>query len=274
MSDRYAVVGNPIEHSKSPQIHNRFASMLGQKLSYQTMLVEIGEFEPEAKRFFSEGGRGLNVTVPFKQEAWSLATELSDRARLAGAVNTLFLNQQGLICGDNTDGVGMVRDLEINYDARLKGKRILILGAGGAVRGVLAPVLATEPKSLTIVNRTAEKAEQLAEDFSHLGPVNGGGYSQLDGAFDLVINGTSASLQGELPPLPENLLADGAWCYDMMYGNGPTPFMTWAEANGGKALDGLGMLVEQAAESFLIWRGVRPDTSPVIAEIRQQLESS
>ncbi|OMH39470.1 shikimate dehydrogenase [Motiliproteus sp. MSK22-1] len=274
MSDRYAVVGNPIKHSKSPQIHSRFAAMLGQKLSYQTMLVESGEFEAEAQRFFAEGGSGLNVTVPFKQQAWSLASELSDRARLAGAVNTLFLSRQGLICGDNTDGVGMVRDLEINHGTRLKGKRILILGAGGAVRGVLAPVLATEPQSLTIVNRTAEKAEQLAEDFSHLGCVTGSGYCQLQGRFDLVINGTSASLQGELPPLPEDLLASGAWCYDMMYAARSTPFMVWAEAHGGKALDGLGMLVEQAAESFLIWRGVRPDTAPVIAEIRGQLVST
>ncbi len=273
MTDRYAVVGNPIRHSKSPQIHCQFAAATAQDLTYDTMLVEEGLFEREIGRFFTDGGSGLNVTVPFKQEAWSLATQLSERARLAGAVNTLWRNDAGALCGENTDGIGMVRDLEQNHGAVLAGRRILVLGAGGAVRGVLAPLLAAKPASLVIVNRTAEKALQLAEDFSELGPVRGGGYPQLKGPFDLVINGTSASLQGALPPLPDDLLAEGAWCYDMMYGAEATPFMIWARSHGAeKVLDGLGMLVEQAAESFAIWRGVRPETAAVISGIRQQLQ--
>ncbi|MEH6625459.1 MAG: shikimate dehydrogenase [Motiliproteus sp.] len=273
MTDRYAVMGNPIKHSKSPQIHRQFAKQLDQDLDYQTMLVELGGFVPAVTSFFAEGGRGLNVTVPFKQEAWQLAEDLSACARLAGAVNTLYSDDQGRICGDNTDGVGMVRDLQVNHGVDLANKNILILGAGGAVRGVLEPILAVKPAALFIANRTAEKAQQLAADFAALGNISGGGYPQLQGAFDIVINGTSASLQGELPPLPDDLLAPGACCYDMMYAANPTPFMVWARDRGAsQVMDGLGMLVEQAAESFRIWRGRQPETKAVIATIRQQLQ--
>ncbi len=274
MTDRYLVVGNPIKQSKSPQIHRYFAHSLNQDISYQSRLVEVGRFADDIGQFFADGGCGLNVTVPFKQQACSFAEQLSDRARLAGAVNTLYRDSQGRICGDNTDGVGLVRDLQVNHGALLRDKRVLILGAGGAVRGVLAPLLATLPRQLVIANRTAERAAELARDFAALGPVSGGGYQQLQGPFDLVINGTSASLQGQLPPLADGLLAADAWCYDMMYAAQPTPFMNWANGQGAaRVMDGLGMLVEQAAESFYIWRGVRPQTAALISSLRTELQS-
>lgn len=272
MTDLYRVVGNPIKHSKSPQIHSSFAEQTGQDLRYEAQLIAEGEFEADVGAFFADGGKGMNVTVPFKQEAFEFADQLSERARLAGAVNTLAVDTQGQILGENTDGLGLVRDLCVNQGASLTGKRILVLGAGGAVRGVLQPLLAEQPSLLVIANRTAAKARALATDFQHLGPVIGGGYEDLEGTFDLIINGTSASLQGDLPPLSGDLLAPGGWCYDMMYGAEPTPFMRWArEQQAGKVMDGLGMLVEQAAESFRIWRGVQPQTAEVIAAIRQQL---
>ncbi|MCW8887179.1 MAG: shikimate dehydrogenase, partial [Motiliproteus sp.] len=213
MADQYSVVGNPIKHSKSPQIHAEFAKQTDQDLEYHTKLIELGEFAEDVNAYFQQGGCGLNVTVPFKQEAWELAEELSEAARLAGAVNTLYLNDQGVICGDNTDGVGMVRDLQKNHGVEIKGRRVLVLGAGGAVRGVLEPLLSCQPEQVFIANRTAAKATALATDFSALGAMKGGGFDQLGGPFDLVINGTSASLQGDLPPLPDNLLAPGACCY-------------------------------------------------------------
>lgn len=270
MTDRYAVMGNPIGHSKSPQIHARFAAQTGQSLSYEAILVEAGDFPAAVARFRAAGGRGLNVTVPFKQEAWALAARRSPRAERAGAVNTLRFEEDGNLYGDNTDGVGLVRDLKDNHGAQLTGKRLLVLGAGGAVRGVLAPLLAEQPALLVIANRTVATAEALAQAFADLGAVRGCGFAALAGEqFDVVINGTAASLQGEVPPLPEGILAAEAVCYDMMYGKEPTPFMRWAGAAGaGKMLDGLGMLVEQAAESFYLWRGVRPATAPVIAALR------
>jgi shikimate dehydrogenase len=270
MTDRYAVMGNPIGHSKSPYIHARFAAQTGQDLGYEAILVELGGFPAAASQFGSSGGRGLNVTVPFKQEAWALATRRSERAERAGAVNTLRFEADGGLYGDNTDGVGLVRDLKDNHGVALAGRRVLLLGAGGAVRGVLAPLLTERPALLVIANRTVDKAEQLAATFADLGPVHGCGFADLAGErFDVVINGTAASLHGEMPPLPAGILAPGAVCYDMMYGKEPTPFLRWAaEAGADSVLDGLGMLVEQAAESFWLWRGVRPATAPVIAALR------
>ncbi|GAB4293063.1 MAG: shikimate dehydrogenase [Thiohalomonadaceae bacterium] len=270
MTDRYAVMGNPIAHSKSPYIHARFAEQTGQDLSYEAILVELGDFPAAVARFRATGGLGLNVTVPFKQEAWALAARRSGRAERAGAVNTLRWEADGSLFGDNTDGVGLVRDLKDNHGVPLAGRRLLLLGAGGAVRGVLEPLLAERPATLTIANRTVTKAEELAAAFADLGPVQASSFAALAGQqFDVVINGTAASLQGEVPPLPDGILAPGAVCYDMMYGKEPTPFLRWAMAAGAaQAVDGLGMLVEQAAEAFFLWRGVRPASAEVIATLR------
>lgn len=271
--DRYAVMGNPIGHSKSPLIHAQFAAQTGQQLSYEAILVELGDFPAAVARFRADGGKGLNVTVPFKQEAFALAEARSARAERAGAVNTLRWEADGRLYGDNTDGVGLVRDLELNHHVPLAGRRVLLLGAGGAVRGVLEPLLAKAPAKLVVANRTVTKADELAAAFADLGPVRASSFTALAGGqFDVVINGTAASLQGDLPPLPGGILAPGAACYDMMYGKEPTPFMHWAVASGaGVVLDGLGMLVEQAAESFCLWRGVRPATAPVITALRQAM---
>ena len=268
--DRYAVFGNPIGHSKSPFIHAQFAEQTGQQLTYTAELVELDDFNNAVERFAENNGKGLNITVPFKQEAWALATDRSSRAERAGAVNTLIINSKGDYFGDNTDGIGLVRDLVKNYRLQLKGKHILIVGAGGAVRGVIEPILSHEPASLTIANRTREKAVQLADDFSDLGNIKGCGLDEFgDQCYDIIINGTSASLGGEMPDLPDTIVSDITFCYDMMYAKEPTPFMQWAENNGAfKVVDGIGMLVEQAAESFRIWRGCEPDTAPVIAALR------
>ena len=271
--DQYAVFGNPIKHSRSPQIHAAFAKQTGQALHYRAHKVELGRFAEVASEFFRNGGRGLNITVPFKLDAFEFADELSGRARRAGAVNTLARGEDGRIYGDNTDGVGMVRDINDNLGWPVAGKRILVLGAGGAVRGILGPLLKQRPEELVVANRTLEKAEALAELFAELGPVSGQPFEALPGRqFDLIINGTSASLSGDLPPLPSHILSNEGSAYDMMYGAEPTPFMRWAAAEAAWAVsDGLGMLVEQAAESFCIWRGVRPDTRPIIELIRQSL---
>jgi len=270
--DRYAVMGNPIAHSKSPRIHTLFAEQTGQALEYTAILVEKGGFAEAVAAFRDAGGKGLNVTVPFKQEAWRLANVRTPRSELARAVNTLVLGDDG-ITGDNTDGVGLLRDLERNLGLSIAGKRVLLLGAGGAVRGVLGPLLEAAPAELVIANRTVERAVELADAFEEMGNVAGSSFDDLDGSrFDLVINGTAASLKGEVPALPDNLLARGAFCYDMMYAAEPTAFMLWADEHGAElAADGLGMLVEQAAESFEIWRGVRPDTAAVIRAVRAEL---
>ena len=272
--DDYAVMGNPISHSKSPRIHSLFAEQTGEPVHYEAIQVDPGGFHQAVGNFDANGGKGLNITVPFKQEAWALVQERSERAERAGAVNTIKFSD-GKILGDNTDGIGLVNDL-LNNHITIKAKRVLLMGAGGAARGVLAPLLAQQPAQLVIVNRTAEKAEELAKAFNDLGSIEGCGYDDLaDQQFELVINATAASLQGDLPPLPDNLLADDATCYDMMYGAEPTTFMQWAKQHGaGKVLDGLGMLVEQAAESFYIWRGVRPETRPVIEQLRREMASS
>ncbi|MCP4996031.1 MAG: shikimate dehydrogenase [Gammaproteobacteria bacterium] len=270
MTDQYAVIGNPIEHSKSPLIHSRFAQLTDQDLSYEQILGNPDDFKGDIDRFFKTGGRGLNVTVPFKERAWALVDERSERAETAGAVNTLIPLPNGRLSGDNTDGVGLVRDLQQNHHCPLMGKKILLLGAGGAARGVLRPLLETNPQQLTIANRTASKAVQLAADVAGLGAVSGCGLDALEGrSFDLIINATAAGLKGKIPPLPEELLRPEGWCYDMMYATEPTRFVRWGQEHGAvKALDGLGMLVEQAAESFYLWRGVRPETASVIEQLR------
>lgn len=272
MTDQYAVFGNPINHSKSPVIHRQFAEQTGQDLHYAKQLVAEDEFVKTAQEFFAQGGKGLNVTVPFKIEAFNFAQQLTPRAQRAGAVNTLAMQADGIILGDNTDGIGMVHDMH-NLGWELEGKRILILGAGGAVRGILQPVLAEHPAQVVIANRTVSKAEELAAHFHDLGDVHAKTFEQLrDEKFDIVINGTSASLAGDLPPLPENVLSENACCYDLMYGTEPTIFMKWAQEYGAaKIADGLGMLIGQAAEAFYLWRQIRPEVVPVIMSLRRQL---
>ena len=268
--DKYAVIGNPIEHSKSPEIHAAFAKQTGEAISYIRLLGNPDDFAGDVRRFLATGGRGLNVTVPFKEQAWRLADELSERAHTAGAVNTLILLENNLLRGDNTDGVGLVRDLRTNQGFELHNKRVLILGAGGAVRGVVRPLLEAQPKRLIIANRTATKAYALAQGLTSYGQVAGCGLDELAGMqFDLIINGTAAGLEGEVPPLPEDILTHGGWCYDMLYATQATPFQLWGrQHHAGRSLDGLGMLVEQAAESFRLWRGVLPETAPVIHMLR------
>ena len=273
MTDRYAVVGNPIAHSKSPEIHAAFARQTGQDIEYSRLLAPIDGFRATLEAFRAAGGKGVNVTVPFKLEAFDLADEVSQRARDAEAANFLDF-EHGRIRADNTDGMGLIRDIVHNLGFVLGNKRVLLLGAGGATQGVLTPLLEYEPSILTIANRTVEKALRLAETYRRKAVaassvLSGLGFDELAGHhFDLVINATSTSLQGALPPLPAEVFAAGALAYDMMYGTGPTPFLAFAAAHGAKTSDGLGMLIEQAAESFLLWRGVRPDTAPVIALLR------
>lgn len=273
--DRYAVFGNPIAHSKSPRIHALFAQQTGQQLTYTAELAVAETFADTIRAFQAQGGKGCNITVPFKQLAWQLADTLSPYAERAKAVNTLQFREDGSIFGANTDGIGLVRDLQHNHGLALQGKRILLLGAGGAVRGVLQPLLEAAPASLFIANRTASKAQELAADFADSGTVMGGGFADIVGQFDLIINGTSASLQGELPPLPADCLAEGGCTYDMMYGAQPTAFVEWGRTHhAALALDGLGMLVEQAAEAFWLWRGIRPATAPVLAQLRLELAAT
>ncbi|MBF0257076.1 MAG: shikimate dehydrogenase [Gammaproteobacteria bacterium] len=267
MTDRYAVIGNPIAHSKSPLIHAAFAAQTGEDIDYGRILGE--DFAADVGAFIAAGGKGLNVTVPFKEQAWALADELSPAAELAGAVNTLILLADGRLRGDNTDGTGLVRDLLQNHGVVLAGKRLLLLGAGGASRGVLRPLLEQQPQRLTIANRTAVKARELADLLADA-RVQGCGLEGLAGQqFDLIINGTAAGLGGAVPAIPDDCLAPGGVSYDMMYGLEPTAFVRWGQAHGASlALDGLGMLVEQAAEAFYLWRGLRPQTAPVILQLR------
>jgi shikimate dehydrogenase len=274
MTDKYAVFGNPIGHSKSPAIHRQFAKQTAQALTYEKQLVAEDGFEAAADAFFNSGGKGLNITVPFKQDAYAYVARTTPRARRAGAVNTLCLEADGTIMGDTTDGVGLVSDIKNNLGWEIRHKRVLILGAGGAVRGVLEPLLEEQPQHIVIANRTVDKALQLAKGFAEFGYLLGCGFDMLDEqCFDLIINGTSAGLQGELPPLPDSLIdpKNSTACYDMLYGAEPTPFVQWVQQRGAQASDGLGMLVEQAAESFALWRGVRPETASVIADLRAQL---
>ena len=273
---QYAVLGNPIAHSKSPRIHALFAKQTTQRIIYAAIQVDPGGFQQAVGNFQASGGKGLNVTVPFKREAWELVNELSVRAQRAGAVNTIMMRADGTLFGDNTDGVGLIRDMRDNSGVTLSGKHVLILGAGGAVRGVLGPLLEEQPARLVIANRTADRATELALECKALGAVSGCGFVALRGMqFNVVINGTSASLHGDLPPLPEDVLIPGALCYDLVYGAQPTAFMRWANQQGAaKVMDGLGMLVEQAAESFFVWRGVRPLTTEVIAQLRAEMSKT
>lgn len=276
--DLYAVMGNPINHSKSPQIHTAFALQTGQKLEYSAIHVDVGGFAQAVSHFQGHGGKGLNVTVPFKLDAWKLSDSLTERADRAGAVNTLILADDGKIEGDNTDGVGLVNDIIDHLGWSIEQKKVLILGAGGASRGVIGPILDKKPYSLTIANRTAVKGSELASLFldmksAEIHEINGGGYDNLNGKqFDLVINATAASLQGEVPPLPDDIVSPDGCCYDMMYAARPTAFMEWAYQHGVSNIsDGLGMLVGQAAESFNVWRGVKPEIKPVIDAIRNSM---
>ena len=264
MTDRYAVFGHPIAHSKSPQIHAAFARQTGQDMTYEAILAPLDGFAESVAAFIAAGGRGATVTVPFKEEAFKLASRLSPRAQRAGAVNTLAFDADGML-GDNTDGAGLVADLTRNLHCTLAGKRILLLGAGGAARGVIEPLLEQQPAALVIANRTVSRAEELAELFGR--GVRACGFDVADTPFDLVINATAASLAGDLPPLSPRVFTADTLAYDMMYGR-DTPFLDFARAHGARTADGLGMLVEQAAEAFYLWRGVRPDTAPIIAALR------
>lgn len=271
MSDLYAVFGNPVAHSRSPQIHALFAAQCGEAITYERVLAPLKDFPGAVRQFVRQGGRGFNVTLPFKEQAWRLARRRTARAEKAGAVNTVTVEHDGFLAGDNTDGAGLVRDITKNLGWPVRGQRVLVVGAGGAVRGVLSPLLAEQPRLLVVANRTAQKAVDLANLFSDEGAISGGGFDLLidETPFDLVINGSSASIAGDVPAIPAHVIGQATRCYDMMYGRTETPFNRWAREHGaGACADGLGMLVEQAAEAFFVWRGKRPDTAPVIAELR------
>jgi shikimate dehydrogenase len=269
--DNYCVVGNPIGHSKSPLIHRAFAGQTGQRIAYEAVLVPVDGFAAALAEFRSLGGKGLNVTVPFKEEAWTAAQVRSARAESAQAANTLWFDAAGRVCADNTDGVGLLRDLESNHGVQLRGRRILLLGAGGAARGVVGPLLESGPDRVVIANRTPDRALTLAARFAAQGEVEGIDLPSLAGRhFDIIINATAAGLHGDVPTLPDDLLEAGGVCYDMVYSDRPTPFACWGLVHGAAvSVDGLGMLVEQAAESFYLWRGLRPQCGPVIAELRR-----
>ncbi|MGC9423092.1 shikimate dehydrogenase [Vibrio sp.] len=269
--DHYAVFGNPIEHSKSPFIHTLFARQTNQKMSYTAKLAPIHGFQAAAEQFFSQGGKGCNVTVPFKEDAYLFADRLTERAQLAGAVNTLKKLDDGEVIGDNTDGEGLVQDL-LQHQVILENTNILLIGAGGAARGVIKPLLDQHPLRITITNRTFNKAEQLAANFTSFGSVDAQAMHEISHSFDLIINSTSASLAGELPNLSPIIFSPTSVAYDMMYGKGLTIFNQWGLENGAvHAYDGLGMLVAQAAESFMLWRGLRPGTRQVLRELRKNL---
>lgn len=266
--DHYAVFGHPIGHSKSPKIHALFARQTGQDIIYTACDVPPNCFEVAVRAFRAGGGKGLNLTVPLKELGFALAEKLTPRAELAGAVNTLWWEDETLFA-DNTDGVGLICDLSVNHKLTLAGRRILVLGAGGAARGIIGPLLEQQPAQLVIANRTLARAQELAARFAALGKIQALSFETLTGQFDLIINATSASLAGELPPLPEDLLTPSGVCYDLMYADQPTAFVRWGIDHGAsRSCDGLGMLVEQAAEAFFRWRGVRPETAPVIQALR------
>ncbi|MEE9397351.1 MAG: shikimate dehydrogenase [Methylococcales bacterium] len=272
VSDEYVVFGHPIAHSQSPIIHGLFAKETRQDIRYTAKDVPAEIFEQSINSFFNSGGKGVNCTVPLKELAWERADERTQRAEISGAVNTLVLLNDGRILGDNTDGVGLVRDLTENLNISLMGKNILLLGAGGASRGILLPLLEQKPSKIVIANRTIEKAIALASQFTDFGPVSGCGYDALgETRFDLILNATAASLQNDLPPLPDGCLKSVGYCYDLAYGSQPTPFVRWGNEHHAKiSTDGIGMLVEQAAEAFLLWRGIMPSTVPVIDQLNKQ----
>jgi len=267
---QYAVVGDPIAHSKSPQIHQMFAKQTGEAITYLKEQVDEADFDQYVRVFFAQGGGGLNVTLPHKEAAFSLAKQTTVQAQLAKAANTLWMNEKAVLCADNTDGAGIVRDLSINNDITLTGKRILMLGAGGAARGALASLIGVNPDRILVLNRTLSRAQLMQQDFESAYQLEVADFDEKPQySFDVIINATSASISGTVPQIDSGYLSESTCCYDMMYADEPTPFMEWGRSNGaGKVLDGLGMLVEQAAESFSIWRGVRPDTGPVIQALR------
>lgn len=269
--DQYGVFGHPVGHSLSPFIHGLFARETGQAMSYRAYDVAPEEFRAGVENFFARGGRGLNITLPHKVAAVEVAHELTARAAHAAAVNTLAVKGEGIL-GDNTDGAGLVRDLCVNLGLVITNRRVLVIGAGGATRGVLAPLLGLEPTVVVIANRTPQRAEGLATAFSDLGVTQGVAFENIEPpAFDLIINATSASLSGEIPPLPEGVIGPQTVCYDLAYGRSATAFVRWAHSKGcARALQGLGMLVEQAAESFRLWRGVRPATTRVLDALRER----
>ncbi len=270
-ADRYVLFGHPVAQSKSPFIHGLFARQLAQAMTYR--LVDVGPelFTVTARRFFIDGGAGANVTVPHKTAAVELADELSPEAERAGAVNTLVVRDDGTLLGANTDGIGLLRDLELNLGLSLAGRRVLVLGAGGATRGILEPLLRARPASIHVANRTPTRALELAAAFADLGTIDGGGYADLGNLppFDLILNATAASLAGEVPPVPVRQFTRDTVAYDLAYARGDTPFTQWARSRGmTQTHKGFGMLVEQAAAAFALWRGVRPDTAPVLEALR------
>jgi len=269
--DQYGVVGHPVAHSWSPFIHGMFAKATAQHLVYRLFDISPDNFRREALRLFATGVRGLNITLPHKQAAAELVNELTPRAERAQAVNTIAFFEDTSLLGDNTDGLGLTADLERNIGMTLADKRVLILGAGGAVRGVLGPLMERELREVHIANRTPDRARRLAEEFADMGQITGCGYSDLRGpAYDLILNATSASLTGDMPQLPAGIVGEETVCYDMAYGRGHTPFTLWAKSmHAARATKGWGMLVEQAAESFLLWRGIRPDTQPILQALAQ-----
>lgn len=273
MTDRYAVFGNPVAHSKSPQIHSMFAKQFDLDIDYTAELLEIDDFQTQAKLFFQNGLKGANVTVPFKLDAMAFAKSsdgVSERAAKAGAVNTLMPTDSGIV-GDNTDGIGIICDITQNIGFDINGKQVLVLGAGGAVRGIMQPLMKCKPKHVVIANRSAPRAMVLANDFGACGH----GFPDIKALpFDLIINGTSASLSGDVPPIPLETVAEHTCVYDMMYSAEPTSFLKWASENSNHLFDGLGMLVEQAAASFELWTGHKPQTQPVIQTLRDQLSEA
>ena len=275
MRDLYAVVGYPVSHSKSPAIHRLFAAQTGEDLEYRAIAIEPGQFAGDVESFRVRGGKGLNITLPFKHEAFALADTRQQRAIQAGAANTLWFDDQGRILADNTDGIGLVRDLTNNLGVELAQAKLLLIGAGGAARGVVGPLLATGPECLWVANRTEQRAVDLVAsypDSPRLQAVSLAGLA--DKRFDVIINATAASLQGELPLVPVSALRQGGVCYDLMYASEPTAFVRWGrQARAGTSVDGFGMLVEQAAESFFIWRGVRPQTAPVIEQLQAKKDA-
>jgi shikimate dehydrogenase len=267
--DRYGVVGHPVDHSRSPLIHTVFARQTNQNLTYELLDCEPAAFETAVRGFGAAGGKGLNVTVPHKEAAFELCDDHSEAARVAGAVNTISITA-GRVRGDNTDGVGFIRDVTVNQRQLLADRRVVVLGAGGAARGVVGPLLAEKPAEVVIANRTRDRADQLVTLFGHRPVLRAVSFAELADllAFDVLVNATSAGLKGEVPPFPASLVGAQSFCYDLVYGSSDTPFVTWAKAQGAaRAVHGWGMLVEQAAESFAIWRGVRPDTRQLLKQI-------
>lgn len=277
--DLYCVIGNPVEHSRSPAIHTQFAALTGQHLSYERRLVALDDFGPAIRQWRAQGGKGCNITVPFKVEAAQIADLRSARVVLAGAANTLIWQSDGSLLADNTDGLGLVADITRNAGIELAGRDIVLIGAGGAGAGVLGPLLQTRPRRITVTNRTPERARQLVDSHQALAAqenvtLNCEDIHALSGNFDIVINATASSLTGGGIPVPASILRPGCLAYDMMYGPAAQPFLNWATEHGAQARDGLGMLVEQAAEAFALWRGIRPPSGQVLAQLHATLYPS